>query len=537
MPKNGQITLDQWKGYGLASYTDYSVAMLIAGGYFGGYSSTINSVVSSAQISQWYNTSPSYTAGSTGQKLAYTPYTTPARYAADPVDMLSGAFCLDKTDLTLGGSAMPRGLSFSRQYNSNRRYDKTSGLGYGWTHNYEISVAKRSSTSSSLAETISYQAVPFFAAIQVATDLYKNQSNAKEWMTSMLAVHWAIDQMKYNAVAVSLGNRTIEFIKMPNGSYEPPAGMNYTLNKYGSGATEYFTMVERNGSTYTFNTSGKIATIKDLWNKTQSFNYTTGLLTSVVDAYGRTLTLTRSGDKITAIADANNRSVSFAYTGDNLTGCTDPEGKVWTYLYDTDHKMIETRDPSNRTIVKNNYDSLNRVNEQLNSGDTNRRYFLTYTGYCNVEEAPNGSRTCYLYDSRGRSVGMVDPLGNSSATTYDGQDHLIKSFSEKGELTDHYFDKNNNYLGVNDPIAAETFLSYDSLQRVISTTDKRGFISTVDSYNSNHQPLSVTAPLLRTISSTYTTNGEVATSTDAENNVTVFTYNSLGQLTNTRVNG
>ncbi len=536
LPKNGQITVNQWKGYGYAIERPSSMLMKISGGYFGGYNSQPGTV-SAGFLATWANSSPSYTASATsGQKVPYTPYTTSMNFAAEPVEMLSGAWVSDKIELTVGSGSSPRGLSFSRHYNSNSRYDKSPGLGYGWTHSYEISATKRSSVTAGLAGTISYQATPFFAAMQVAADLYKNHANAKEWTTAALAVHWAIDQLKYNAVAVTLGNRTIEFIRMPDGSYEAPAGMNMTLVLNGSGGSEYYTLTERNGPTYTFNTSGRIASITDLWSKSQTFTYTAGLLTGVADSYGRALTFSRTAGRIDSVSDQFGRSVVFGYTGDDLTSCTDVEGKVWSYLYDTDHKVTDTKDPFNRVIVHNNYDAKGRVVEQLSLGDANKTYTLSYSGYCNTEEDPVGGRTSYLYDQRGRAIATIDPLGNRSETYYDGHDRKLYTLSPELEQVDYYFDKNNNLTTTTDEIVLDTVMAYDGQNRVETITDKRGKITTVNLYNAQHQSTRVTAPLARETNTTYTTAGEVDTVTDPELNVTDYNYNGLGQLQETLVN-
>jgi RHS repeat-associated protein len=538
VPKNGQITLNQWKGYGYAIEQPSSSFMKISGGNFGGYNSQTG-FVSAEALAEWSASSPAYmSSGTTNQSVPYTPYTTPMQYSKDPVDMLSGAFVLDKTELTVGSGGSPRGLAFSRHYNSNRRYDKSAGLGYGWTHNYDITATKRSSVTAGLAGTISYHATPFLAAMQVAADLYKNHSNAKEWATSALVVNWAIDQLKYNAVAVTLGNRTIEFIRLPDGSYEPPAGMNLTLASHGSGAGEYFTMTERHGPTYTFNSSGQIATITDLWAQTQNFTYTAGLLTGVSDSYGRAFTFTRPSGRITSVSDQNSRSIIFGYTGDDLTSCSDVEveGKSWSYGY-TDHLLTQTKDPSNRIIAQNTYDSKGRVSEQFTFGDPDKKYSIYYAGYWNTEENPDGGRTIYTYDSRGRATATIDPLGNRTDIYYDGHDRKIHTLSPENEKVDFYHDKNNNLTTVTDPINLDAAMTYDSQNRIQTITDKRGNVTTVTLYNAQHQPLQVAAPLARTTSYTYTASGELDTTTDAEGNITDNNYNGLGQLTQILVNG
>lgn len=536
VPKDGRITLNSWRGYGYAIDRPSSSLMKISGGLFGGFNSQTGTV-SSSQLAAWMGSSPSYdTSATTRQNVPYTPYTTPRQFSSDPVDLLSGAFVVDKTELTLGSGASPRGLTFSRHYNSARRYDKSPGLGYGWTHNYDIFLTKRSSVNAGLAGSISYHATPFFTAMLVSADLHRNHANAKEWATSALVVNWAIDQLKYNAVAVTMGNRTIEFVRMPDGSYEAPAGMNLTLASHGSGTGEYFTMTERHGPTYTFNTAGRIATITDLWNQPQTFSYTDGLLTGVSDSYGRTLTFTRPSGHITSVSDSAGRTVSFGYDGDDLTSCTDVENKAWTHVYDN-HRLTESRDPSGRLLATNVYDGMGRVKEQRTFGDNDKLHTFCYSGFRNSEEDPAGNITTWLYDERGRSIATIDPLGNRTDLYYDGHDRKTAIQSPADEWTEFDHDKFNNPTTVTDPILLDTVMTYDAQNRLETLTDKRENVTTVNNYNAQHQPLLVTAPLNRTTNTTYTTTGEIDTVTDAEDNVTDHDYNSLGQLWKVHING
>jgi len=540
VPRRWSIGLQQWKGVGFAVEEPNNAAMKISGGYFGGYNAQQLAPAQAAALIAWLRSDPAnLLSPGTILTVPYTAHTTPRMVSTDPVDMASGAFVLDKTELTVGSGSGTRGLSFSRHYNSNRRFDKSPGLGYGWTHNYDISAVRRSSVKAGLGETISYHAAPFYAAMTAAADLHANHANAKEWATAALIVHWAVDQLKYNAVAVTMGNKTIEFIKMPNGTFQAPAGMNLTLAPNGTAPAQYYTLTERNGPTYTFNADGSLKEIKDLWDKKLQFTYTDGLLTSVKDAYDRTLTFTRSNGRIDSITDGTSRNVSFDYTGDDLTACTDAENKAWSYQYDDDHRMTHTRDPSNRLIIQNFYDSESRVCEQRTFGHADKIWRLCYTGYCNMEERPllpgattPPARTSFLFDARGRAIGTVNPLGERAEMYYDGQDRMVTTITPKGERTDHYYDKNNNLLSTRDPADEWTETSYDDQNRVATITDRRGKVTTVNSYNSKHQPTQVTAPLGRVTSTSYiAASGEVDTVTDPELKVTDYDYDTLGQVT------
>lgn len=298
LPSSGNIPLGQWHGAGYAIEEPANVLMAISGGYLGGYNSQSGSVTLAPVVNQAVSDPAYSTSSSTTTRPAYTPLTTPQMASNEPIDMASGAYFLDKTDLELGGQSAPRGLAFSRHYNSNRSYDKSAGLGYGWTHNYDISITKRSSVKAGLGETISYHSAPFLVGMLVASDLYSNNANAKEWASSALAVQWAVDQLKYNAAAVTMGNKTIEFIKMPDGTYAAPAGMNLTLTVVGGN----FQLTERHGSTMAFNSAGKLATITDLYGKVQTFTYAGSQLSSVGDAWGRTLTFNWASSKRSALS-------------------------------------------------------------------------------------------------------------------------------------------------------------------------------------------------------------------------------------------
>jgi len=443
MPHSGKLVLNQYSGFGYALEEPTRISMLIGSNY-GGYNSQPGAV-STTVLLAWLKSNPAYLSSTSNLAIPTTPHTTPAHTFGDPVDVATGAWVSDVTDLTLGGGDSA-GINFSRSYNSNGAYNNTSGLGFGWTHNYDISATTRSSVKAGLGATTSYQAAPFFAALAVAADLSRNHTTAKEWATASLAIHWAVDQLRYKAVAITIGNKTLEFIEMPNGTFVPPAGMNLSLIRNGSGASSYFTLTQRLGSTMTFRTDGKIDSITDLFGKTQQFAYSSGNLATVTDAFGRTLTFNWTGSKISSVSDSTSRSVVFGNTSDNLTSVTDVEGKATTYGYDAAHRVTSVKDPQNRTVVENDYDSKGRVIVQRNKGEAARTYNLYYSGYCNIEENPLGGTISYYYDSRGRSIGSKNALEQSDTTEFDGQDRRIAHTSPKSERIDWYFNADNNLI-------------------------------------------------------------------------------------------
>ncbi len=527
--EKGEITLGDWTG-GAYAYEGNAIRHMIIGKDFnGGYSVYDNLGFNLPLASMAFQSSPGYTlsASSLFPGASYMSLLADTLYSWDPVEMSSGAYVMDKTDLTLGSGAAPLGLSFARQYHSNLRHDNGAGLGYGWTHNCNIVLRKRSAPEALMGAANGYQMAPFVAAMVAAKDLHTNHANAKEWATCALVVHWAVQRMSYTAVSATIGNRTIQFIEMPDGSYVGPPGFNFTLTRNGGGN---FVLSERHGTIMTFDDNLRISTIQNQNGATQTFAYdTNGKLRTVEDEFDRVLTFTWSGDVISGISDGTDRSISFGYTNGNLTSFTDPESKVWTYQYDADHRMTSLKDPDNRFIAENDYDGMNRVTRQRGMGDPDREWTYLYTGYANTEINPLGGETVYYHDARGRSIGTADALGNRSEVAYDGQDRKIFESSPEGNETHRTFNADNNIVTETDPLNLVTNCFYDGQKRLQRVNDKRGKDTTF-TYTAAHLLATTTDPEGNVTTYTYHGNGLPHTVTDGEHGTTTTTYDGWGNV-------
>ena len=521
LPKSGDIVLGAWTGEGYATEAPGLCEMKISD-LNGGYS-IIPGVAGSSTVIFWGKSDPSYES-SAGNiiDVPYTPHTTPRQASIDPVDLFSGAFFIDQNDLSLSGAG-PLGLDFTRHYNSHLRHDDSSGLGFGWTDGNNARLVERSSTRASLCETNTYQAAPFVVAAVAHGVMHFQHTTAKEWATAALIAKWGIDQMKYNAAAVSIGGSTLEFIKMPDGTFVPPPGVNMTLIKH---VNNTYTLTKRHGDSLVFDATGKLATITNTSGSSKVFNYNGDHLNNVTDAFGRTLTYTWTGNVISSIGDGT-RTISFGYNSGNMTSCIDPEGKTWTYHYDADHRMDWRKDPEGRTIIENFYDAQNRVKAQRSMGDPNREWLFTWTGFINVEENPVGELKAYGYDDRGRSTVVTNPLNESSVNYYDGQDRRIHHLSPKGEWIDWYYDSDNNLYAEQDEQEEWTGYYYDPQLRIEEIIDKVGG-STTFTHTNRHQLEKVTDPLGHDTTYGYLSNGLLETVRDGENKTTTTAYDASG---------
>jgi RHS repeat-associated protein len=516
LPQNGLVSLNSWKGAGYIDYRvtgiERSLAMVIGGGFLGGYGSLITPV--NTTVAQ-YNYTP----------LNIPSSTIKTATAVDPVDLGSGAYLNQSSDLSLGGSGA-RGLSLARSYNSQQVNQDTAGLGKGWNHSYNMKLTPHSDVKTALGLRTAQDAAALIVASYISLDLMSaTQPSLQEWTTGALVAQWATDQLQDKAVSVQLGDRSISYRQSPDGSFVPPPGVTTQLVKNANGT---YKLTERFGTVLAFDATNHIQSLTDIDGNALNFTYVSGLLTQVKDAYNRTLALTYTAGKLTQVADNQGRSVSYAYTGNDLTGFHDAENKGWQYGYDTLHQILTVTDPVNVAIVNNVYDGHNRVTQQTAPRQTGSAlYKLHYTGLSSAEEDPSGHRTTYYYDSIGQTIAVENALGNKSKTDYDGQSHTIKSTDALGNSSQTQYDGNQNpSLSLNAQNQTTKF-SYDAQQHLIQVTDALTHSSQTD-YDVKHHPIASRNALLQQASTAYTATGLVQSKTDARNTVTANTYDANG---------
>ncbi|MGB0415060.1 MAG: DUF6531 domain-containing protein, partial [Coraliomargarita sp.] len=448
---NGSPDWD-WNGSGYIELLDngsggLSIGMKITGDFetSGGWN-TRNSFVNPAPIYRTNIATPNYSnySGASTISLPSTPsWNRPRHHSWDPVDMASGAFVFDRADLTLGGTGV-RGLSFSRHYNSHRNNLNSADLGLGWTHNYDMRASIRTAPEAGLGETTTYECAPMLAAVTVIAELVDDPENLREMVAGALFAKCAVDNLLNNALTVTLGKEQIQFIRLPDGSFVAPAGSTLSLTE----SDDQWVMRERFGHTWTFDRSenGRISSIEDPFGQVQHFSYDANeKLKTVTDADARTLSFNYTNDKISSVSDSTGRTVGFQYSADEaLTHATGPEGKTARFYYDSEQRLNELRDPDDRIIVQNQYDSEGRVERQISEGDAAKVWDLAFSGYENTETDPFGGTKTYRYDQRGRAIATVNEAGETTHTEFDGHDHIVLGLRPGALQTRSLYDAQQN---------------------------------------------------------------------------------------------
>jgi RHS repeat-associated protein len=559
LPEDGQLTVNQWRGSGYIKRFESGgaggIGLMISGGYYGGWVSVPVSVKPDLLriLAEWDK-----------PPLDEQGYKS-VPVSKEPVSMATGAYLSGHTDLAVGLSE-PLGLSFMRFYSSDDAYN-LGVLGYGWTHNYEMSVAAHSAGDPVLGRRGATDAASAIAYAHVALDLLSTQLNPQGWTITSIASKWAMDQMIDNALTVSTGGKTLEYIKLADGSYNPPPGITTDLTADGSG----YHLQDRFGERFDFDTAGRVTMWSDRNDNAMTFAYDAGgKLTSVADAFSRTLTFGYTGDRLTSVTDAG-RSVGYTYANDQLTTFRDAENNYWGYAYDADNRLTQAfkADPPTQPLVTNIYDDFSRVITQTDALSNTSGYF--FSGQRNVERYPDGSEVVYFFDNQGHMVGRQDQQGNRMVMSYNGLGQLVAATDRLGDTTTYtYHGETGRLASVTDaksevitytytarpttrtnrqdreridyslpsllftaydltrvdyPDGTYEQFTYDAQGNMTQETDQVGNVWNY-AYNSRGQVTQIINPAGGVITHTYNADGTLATTTDSEVGVTTFTYDA-----------
>jgi hypothetical protein len=157
----------------------------------------------------------------------------------DPVDLTNGAFVKTDVDLVVGNDAEPNGLHLVRNYNSARSLLDPTGLGRGWTHNYDLRLSTRTPGDFDMLRSSVDEVLPVVVAARLIRDTMDTGtpyvSEARGWLMSSTAATWAVDRQINSRASVTMGDRVMEFVIRPDNTYAAPGCITATLTKQADG--------------------------------------------------------------------------------------------------------------------------------------------------------------------------------------------------------------------------------------------------------------------------------------------------------------
>lgn len=494
LPQNHAMAINSYtgSGYMLVNSNYAGAKMMIGGGLNGGFSTVVNPSFTTTSFNNNFNLS----------HTVVTPVVTQSTYALDPVDMSNGSFYHTATDLALGGEA-PHGLNLSRRYSSARNTYDPTGLGKGWSHSYDMRLSLRSPNDINLQTMTASEVAPFIVAFKAMDDIFNEAGNARDWTLPALIACWAGDQLVNTRAAITLGEKGMEFTKLPDGSYAPPAGIAATLVK---NTDDSHLLTFRKGNAITFRASdGKFTALTDKLNPT-STSYSLSAtyngdntLSRVTDSFGRYLQFNYSGPTLTGVSDSTGRSVNYAtetYDGSSALAVTDPAGQKSRYLYDSKNRVTRLVDPLERTIVTSVYDQWDHVIEQRTYGNNSNFWRNGFAPGVGRARDPLNYDTWYYFDSRGRRIAQTNELGKTTRWSYDGVDRVLSTTTPLGRVTSFTYDRNHERTSETNNAGHTRTITPASDNSTTTPRTEGNFEgqAVITAYSAYHKPLTITAP-------------------------------------------
>jgi len=397
----------------------------------------------------------------------------------DPVDLGTGLFVVEKTDVALP-DILP--ISLTRTY---RPGDATSrAFGIGALHGYDIYV---------VGDKVAYSYADL--VLPDGGRVHYNRTSPGTLHTDAVMEHTAT----------------------PTGFYKS------TL--YWNGARGSWDIKLKDGTTYEFHLD---------------FNAELVVLRAIVDRLGNRLNIARSAGKaVTNISSPSGRWVEFAYgpgirvsqVTDNsgrvvsytydlsgrLTTVTDSAGSVTTYTYDASHRMLTIRDARNITFLTNQYDANGRVTQQTQADGTTYLFAYTLDGNGRVTQAD-----------------VTDPRGTVRRVTFSASRYSLTDTAAPGQpeqqTTTYERQTGTNFVtAVIDPLNRRTTYTYDALGNITAVT---GLAGTADAFTTSltyqptfNQVATATDPLGHTTTLGYDGLGNLTSVTDPLGHQTTLAYN------------
>ena len=401
--------------------------------------------------------------------------------AGDPVDLSTGLFVVNKTDLYLPDT-IP--ISVTRTYRPGDPISRAFGVGANFSYGMFL---------------------------------------------------WSVDNYQEADLILADGGR-IHYMRISSGTSWTDAVYEHTSTPtifYGSILTWNagiggWDITLKNGTVYTFKEYGPLQYIRDRYGNQVTMtwsNGTGGNLLQVTSPNGRYIKFTYdSSNRIIQAQDNTGRIVQYTYdSGGRLYTVTDPNSGVTTYTYDSSGNMLTIKDARNITYLTNQYDGNGRVTKQTLADSST--YQLAYT---------------LGFDGKVTQTDLTDQRGNVRRETFNQDGYaLTKIYAlgkpEQQEYT-YVLEPNTNLVqSVTDPLGRQTEYTYDNMGNVTSITRLAGTgnaVTTSFSYDRKFSQLSsVTDPLGHATVMSYDDRGNLTSILDPMGNRTMMAYNHYGQPT------
>ncbi len=399
------------------------------------------------------------------------------------VNTLSGNFFLPRTDFYVSARAINLNASF---YYNSYLFQEEYGYGKGWTFEYDIK----------------YKA----------------------------------DTLPGGRIIMWGNGREDTYDSIPGGTYQAPRGFFSILTQYQQGK---YVLTGKDGiKTYFDNpTHRKVTRIEEPNGNYINFSYTDSLLTSMTNGAGQTITLTYTQGRLASVVDAiATPARTFTYTYDaagNLKEVKDPLNGKYKYEYLINGPLRSVTDKNNNKVDVIYFPDLAAreligCNKRISFSYDTAKQSTTVTDHLTA----GNQVTRYTYKRLGQLSWITSVSGNCCGFNvnyeYDDQGNMLKMTDANGKIYTYTYDTKGNVLTATDPAGGKSIYTYTSTLNKISTyKDANGNLYTM-TYDADGNLTQLVAPGNNIYKATYSSSGDILTSTDAKGNVFTYHHDAYG---------
>jgi RHS repeat-associated protein len=483
----------------------------------------------------------------------------------DPVDLQTGLFVYNKTDLVLS-DVIP--LVLTRTYRPNDYISRAFGI--GTNHTFDIFMV---GDNNAFPEGYTYQDLILPDGGRIHFTRTSPCTGANGYCDFVDAVYTA------TSTTTDFYGATLKY---------QSCGFNAAV----------WCLTKKDGTTYGFPDSDQSTVsqaaapvgMRDRYGNAVTFvRDSNSNLTQITSPNGRFINFTLDlNNRITQAQDNLGRTVLYTYDTPCGTGLlctvTDANGGVWTYTYDLNNNMLTIKDPRQIVYLTNYYDANNRVYKQVQAD--NGTYLFSYTldqngnvtqtnvtdprlfveqavfnsdGYMTSDTFAVGKPeqetitynrqlasglvqsvtdalgriTSYSYDAMGNVTSVTRLAGTQNAVTtrfaYESTFNQLTAVTDPlGHTTSFSYDANGNLIAIVNPLGNSASMAYNSAGQPVSVTDPVGNTSQFG-YDSGDL-VGITDPLGRTLYRFVDAAGRLVSVTDPLGRITKYAYNPLNQV-------
>jgi len=307
-------------------------------------------------------------------------------------------------------------------------------------------------------------------------------------------------------------------------------------------------------TSYAYNGNRQLTTMKAAGGLTRTHNYNSAgtwsnfVSSTILNEIGRTNNYSFSNGYVFSKTDARGLALTFsADLAGRLLSKSYPDGTRETHLYDRldPVKHIDRLNCTNQYV----YNGLRQRTQEIDPRSSTSTYSYCSCGALDSVTDPVGKTTQLTYDLQsrrctvtfagsgtitnnynliGQLTNVIDSAGASVTNAYNNQGRICRTDAAAGCLNLTTFDIEDHPINVIDSNSVTNSYTFDQLGRVVQRTDGNGITDTL-----GYSALGVivrTNQLGATNWWAYDAAGRRTAATNANGEITLYTYNSAGDL-------